>query len=101
MPHLEALIGTVEILKKGTIEIRTYNSFTIDTLGGSALYISVRKKGCLNFKFPIQLFCRRAAWKESRTSETSRRSRKPDCESAQSSSSTCSATGAVSKSARE
>jgi hypothetical protein len=30
--------------------------FTIDTLGGAALYISVRKKGCLNFlfKFPIQ-----------------------------------------------
>ena len=31
MPNLEALIGTVEILKKGTIEIRTYKRKLVDT----------------------------------------------------------------------
>jgi hypothetical protein len=41
---------------KPRFSLFSLNSFTIDTLGGTALYISVRKKGCLNFlfKFPIQ-----------------------------------------------
>src|SRR5215472_11821720 len=37
---------------KPRFSLFSLNSFTIDTLGGSALYISVRKKGCLNFLYP-------------------------------------------------